>query len=108
MRKSKEELFYENSQLTEEISALKEYYTNIIRKYDRDESFTIKRVFKEDKTDAVKELREDEKESNENNIKSGNKDSSAINGDNTSKNPRKVMNLCRRRMNEKKMLRMKN
>ncbi|AJU88453.1 AHL_G0008260.mRNA.1.CDS.1 [Saccharomyces cerevisiae] len=89
LRKSKEELFYENSQLTEEISALKEYYTNIIRKYDRDESFTIKRVFKEDKTDAVKELREDEKESNENNIKSGNKDSSAINGDNTSKKSEK-------------------
>ncbi|EJS44375.1 bre1p [Saccharomyces arboricola H-6] len=86
LRKSKEELFYENSQLTEEISALKEYYTNLIRKYDRDESFTIKRVFKEDKSEDAKETRENKNEPNENNITGENKHSLAANGDNKSGN----------------------
>ncbi|CAI4037831.1 hypothetical protein SMKI_04G1650 [Saccharomyces mikatae IFO 1815] len=84
LRKSKEELFYENSQLTEEISALKEYYTNIIRKYDRNESFTIKRVFKEDKTEDIKEAREHKNTSIENNIKAENQESFETNGDNKS------------------------
>ncbi|CAI4059533.1 hypothetical protein SUVZ_04G1710 [Saccharomyces uvarum] len=80
LRKSKEELFYENSQLTEEISALKEYYTSLIRKYDRDESFTIKRVFKEEKSDDAKEIQETKSETNDNNIKVESNDLLAANG----------------------------
>ncbi|CAI4057588.1 E3 ubiquitin-protein ligase BRE1 SKDI_04G1710 [Saccharomyces kudriavzevii IFO 1802] len=86
LRKTKEELFYENSQLTEEISALKEYYTNLIRKYDRDESFTIRRVFKEDKSEDAKETRENKNEPNESNTKTENKDSSATDSDDKSGN----------------------
>lgn len=89
LRKSKEELFYENSQLTEEISALKEYYTSIIRKYDRNESFTIKRVFKEDKTEAAKEVQKNKDESSERNTRSEHKDVFATNGDDKSKTSEK-------------------
>lgn len=80
LRKSKEELFYENSQLTEEISALKEYYTSLIRKYDRDESFTIKRVFKEEKSDDAKEIQETKSETNDKKIKDESNDLLAANG----------------------------
>ncbi|CAI1901624.1 hypothetical protein SEUBUCD646_0D01720 [Saccharomyces eubayanus] len=80
LRKSKEELFYQNSQLTEEISALKEYYTSLIRKYDRDESFTIKRVFKEEKSDDAKEIQETKSETNDNSIKAESNDLLTANG----------------------------
>lgn len=93
LRKSKEELFYENSQLTEEISALKEYYTSLIRKYDRDESFTIKRVFKEEKSDDAKEIQETKSEANDKKIKDESNGLLAANGKEKSENSDKADEL---------------
>lgn len=48
LQKSKDELFYQNKQLTEEISVIKDFYQKEIRKYDREDSLTLKRVFKKE------------------------------------------------------------
>ena len=50
----KGELSKENKQLTEEITSLKEYYQNLIRKYDREDSLTVTRVFEKAMDDEQK------------------------------------------------------
>ena len=44
----KKELFYKNKELTDEIASLKTYYLQLIRKYDREDSQTVTRVFKKE------------------------------------------------------------
>ncbi|GAV52552.1 hypothetical protein ZYGR_0AG05430 [Zygosaccharomyces rouxii] len=46
LQQDKDELFYENRHLQEEVTRIKSYYEEIIHSYDREESQTVKRIFK--------------------------------------------------------------
>lgn len=48
LQKVKKELYYKNNELTQEIDSMKIYYEKLIKKYDREDSQTVKRVFKKD------------------------------------------------------------
>ncbi|SMN18704.1 similar to Saccharomyces cerevisiae YDL074C BRE1 E3 ubiquitin ligase [Maudiozyma saulgeensis] len=58
LQKVKKELYYKNKELADEISSLKIYYEKLIKKFDREDSQTLKRVFKkelEGEDETVKE-----------------------------------------------------
>lgn len=46
LQKDKDELLHENNHLQEEVTRIKSYYEEVIHSYDREESQTVKRVFK--------------------------------------------------------------
>ncbi|GCE98712.1 E3 ubiquitin-protein ligase bre1 [Zygosaccharomyces mellis] len=52
LQRDKDEILYENRHLQDEVTRIKSYYEDIIRSYDREESQTVKRIFKKkDNTD---------------------------------------------------------
>ncbi|EDO18713.1 hypothetical protein Kpol_1055p70, partial [Vanderwaltozyma polyspora DSM 70294] len=53
--KEKTSLINENKQLEEEVEALKEYYQKEIRKYDREDSATVNRIFRKIKEESEEE-----------------------------------------------------
>lgn len=67
LQKHKDELFYENKQLREEATALKSFYEDLIHKYDRDDSLTVKRVFNKEKQDET-QVNDNDKDRHSNGI----------------------------------------
>ncbi|GAV47539.1 hypothetical protein ZYGR_0H03850 [Zygosaccharomyces rouxii] len=54
LQQDKDELVYQNKHLQEEVIRIKSYYEGIVHSYDREESQTVKRIFKrKDNTDEV-------------------------------------------------------
>lgn len=54
----KQELRLQNNKLKDEIESIKHYYSGIIKKYDREDSLTVKRVFRKEKTEEEAEIPE--------------------------------------------------
>lgn len=67
LQKHKDELFYENKQLREEATTLKSFYQDLIHKYDRDDSLTVKRVFNKEKQDDT-QVNDNDKDRHSNGI----------------------------------------
>lgn len=69
LQRDKKELQYQNNKLTEEIDSLTSFYKNLVKKYDREDSLTVKRVFKKDDEEDDEESKNDNNGKSENNIK---------------------------------------
>ncbi|KAL3229561.1 E3 ubiquitin-protein ligase BRE1 [Nakaseomyces bracarensis] len=54
----KQELRLENNKLKNELDSIKRYYDDLIKKYDREDSLTVKRVFSKEKTEEESEQSE--------------------------------------------------
>lgn len=55
----KTEYHIHNKQLSEELSEIKKYYQELLHKYDREDSLSVKRVFKDKENQEVKEERKE-------------------------------------------------
>lgn len=55
LQKNRDEIVYENKQLSEEITTLKNFYQDVVREYDRNDSPTVKRVFSKENIDKTNE-----------------------------------------------------
>lgn len=62
----KHELRLQNSKLKDEIESVKKYYSDIIKRYDREDSLTVKRVFSKEKTDEESDVQETTKDAQPN------------------------------------------
>ncbi|CCF59363.1 hypothetical protein KAFR_0G03310 [Kazachstania africana CBS 2517] len=65
LQKDKLHLLKQNEKLIDELNSIKSYYQNLVKKYDREDSQTIKRVFKKDletEQDAKEETTSDTQE----------------------------------------------
>ncbi|CCE61885.1 hypothetical protein TPHA_0B02130 [Tetrapisispora phaffii CBS 4417] len=64
LNKIKNELLVKNENLTKEINAVKKYYQNEIRKYDREDSLTVKRVFQKEVDESENSIKETTSDNN--------------------------------------------
>ncbi|CAD1779355.1 similar to Saccharomyces cerevisiae YDL074C BRE1 E3 ubiquitin ligase [Maudiozyma barnettii] len=70
LQKVKKELYYKNKELVDEISSLKVYYERLIKKFDREDSQTLKRVFKKELEGEDQKETQDKETTNNTDVKS--------------------------------------